>query len=284
MGENLFIYDSATSRGSTIMAGGRVRNIIEVWDVLSGRGVATVLDNTLYETGSGHLAVSDRGGRVAIADYYNGVEVWEWRLRKLLWRSSKMTRVQSVAFASDDQELIIGVDTGAVITAAHQGSILERVSRISNVVASPCGRLLVGRRGKQLVLIRRGLDEPMVLGRTRSFASLAAAFTREALIVSETDASARAFRLTDGTELLLARGWCVSLATIQDQEVVIGWANVVRAGVDGTIAGTDVGELIRCDLVEGKATTIQSRNWQAAHPVLYGTAWVFGDGSMITVV
>jgi hypothetical protein len=185
-----------------------------------------------------------------------------------------MRRVQSVAFASADQELLLGLDNATVIIAATDAAAITPRVRLANPVASPFDRLLFGTRGKELVIAQRGSDEVLAIGEQHSFGVLAVAFTRQAVVVSETDGSVRAFRLSDGKELIRSQGWFTALGAIGDQEIVVGWSNIV---------GEPIGELVRLDLDSETCVRLQTKDWQFALPVLSGTVWVFADGSLLPV-
>lgn len=274
MGENTAIYCSASSRRTAVCAAGHTKNIVTVWDAMGGRDKVAILEGTLYCVGSGHLAVSDSGELVAVGEYNRGVELWDWGSRRLVWRNSRVDRVQSVAFASEDQELLVGMDTGAAILAAADGAKVGSNIRINDAVASPFAPVLVGTRRKNIVICRRDSGAILTVGPRRSFGVLAAAFTPKAVVVSETDGSLRAFDLSNGGLIAEANGWFLALASVLDRERMTGWSNV---------RGEPWGELIQFDLAGATSRCVVKKEWQSALPIMSGTAWVFTEGTITKV-
>jgi WD40 repeat protein len=278
MGESSAIYACASSRRGSILAGGRVRKIVEVWDAMGGRDSATRLVDTLYETGSGHLGVADTGELVAIGEYHNGVELWDWRSSRVVWRNPRISAVQSIAFAALDQELVVGTDRGTLILSARDGHLVDEVKGLCDPTPSPFGPYLFGRRGNKLTVLQPGRKEARVLAGQRSFGVLGACFTANAVVISETDGSLRAFNLDDGRSVFESAGWFVSLSPVAEREVVVGWSSRV-----GAPPGDLTGDLVKLDLAGQSSVILRALRSQTCCPIVSGTAWALLDGSIVPV-
>lgn len=235
---------------------------------------------TIYDQGLHRIAMSRDGSLLAVAGYYEGVEVWRCDTKQLLWRNQQIAGIQMVAFTSQDDQLLMSTESsGLQVVNADSGARVGNVAGPKSVFPSQSEPLLLSTNRQKVTLRESSTWRSLWTVQLKSFAAICACFVGDTIIISEADGVVRVLDVKSGQIVLEFRDhrWSgyLKMAPHSDMRSAVAWASVA--------GDVNVGDLIRIDIAKGTAVVIARKQWIHAAPIRHGSAWVFEDGVKVEV-
>ena len=151
---------------------------------------------TILDFGGRRLALTPDGSVCIAGSFHHGLAAYSVPEGRLLWHRKDIRKVQRITLNSSGRELYCGVEGPSVfILETDTGTSLGKVARASSIIASHVSfhRLIVRRGDSYLVEGDRELEIPAA-----SFSLLDAAFSSEAVCISEPRTGIRCIDLASG--------------------------------------------------------------------------------------
>ena len=181
-----------------ILAAAYFEKTVQIWSWNTREQIGEF--KSILDFGGRRLALTPDGRKCIVGSFSRGLAAYSIPDGKLLWHRRDLRKVQYVNVCASGSEIFCGVERPAVqIIGAESGESLGEITRADRVTPSYVGpHRLVIRREKSYTVLWAGksLEIPAI-----SFSLLSAAFSAEAVCLSEPRTGIRCIDLASGSVL-----------------------------------------------------------------------------------
>jgi len=187
------IQHLAVAQKGSIVAAALSETTVQFWSVSKEEQIGQA--ETVLDGGGKRLALTSDGTVCIAGSWLYGISAYTVPDGKTLWSRKALTKVHFIDVSMSSDKLFCGFDSGSVLALeVRTGKVVEDLKRTKRVIQSQTGsQRVVVRKDEYLVQSSHEFKVPAL-----SFTIWDAAFSSEAVCISEPDAEIRCLELSTG--------------------------------------------------------------------------------------